>query len=167
MVPLMNEAKEQILRETLRDFGAGQGFRRDLYPRGVAPVPAGEHQELLRELTIGWTGQAAGEQVTIQTPMGQLTGRPEIYRPLLTMLEAGPVSVQAAYQTPAFCGRSLLELLQAVTLLIAGGFAHPIPPGGTSPETRASVARLNAAMAAMNAQGGDLGGWRCRYSGRR
>jgi hypothetical protein len=157
MIPLMNEAKEQVLRETLRDFGSGQGFRRDLYRRGVAPVPAGEHQELLRELRIGWTGLQAGEQVTIQTPMGQLTGRPEIYRPLLTMLEAGPVSVQAAYQTDAFSGRSLLELLQAVTLLIAGGFAHPVLPGGDSAETRASTARLNAAMAAINAQGGDLG----------
>lgn len=157
MIPLMGEAKELTLRETLRDFGSGQGFRRDLYRRGVAPLSAAEHQQMLQDLTIAWTGQAAGEQVTITTPLGQLTGRPEIYRPLLTMLEAGPVSVRQAFQTEAFAGRSLLELLQAVTLLIAGGFAHPVLPGGAGPAAREVTGRLNGAIADINGHGGDLG----------
>ncbi len=157
MIPLMAEAKEPLLRETLRDFGSGQGFRRDLYRRGVAPLSAAEHQQLLQDLTIAWTGQAPGEQVTISTPLGQLTGRPEIYRPLLAMLEAGPVSVRAAAASQPFAGRSVLELLQAMTLLIAGGFAHPVLPGSDAPASRESAARLNSAIAHMNGHGGDLG----------
>jgi SAM-dependent methyltransferase len=157
MIPLMADAKDLLLRETLRDFGSGQGFRRDLYRRGLTPLPAAEHQQMLQNLTIAWTGVAAGEQVTISTPLGQLTGRPEIYRPLLAMLEAGPVSVRQAYATDAFSGRSLLELLQAVTLLIAGGFAHPVLPSADAATARGSAGRMNAAIAELNRQGGDLG----------
>jgi len=153
----MAETKEPLLRETLRDFGSAQGFRRDLFRRGLAPLSAPEHQQMLQDLTIAWTGQVPGEQVTIATPLGQLTGRPEIYRPLLAMLEAGPVSVRQAHATEPFAGRSLLELLQAVTLLIVGGFAHPMLPGDASVAGREGAACLNAAIAHLNGHGGDLG----------
>ncbi len=157
MIPLMAEAKDQTLRETLRDFGSGQGFRRDLYRRGISPMSAAEHQQMLLDMTIAWTGLQAGDQVTISTPLGQLTGRPEIYRPLLAMLEAGPVSVRKAHAAEPFAGRNLLELLQAVTLLIAGGFAHPMLPDGGTQAGREATARLNTTIAHMNGQGGDLG----------
>lgn len=157
MIPLMAEVKEPMLRETLRDFGAGQGFRRDLYRRGLAPMSPAEHQQMLLDLTVAWTGVQAGEQVNISTPLGQLTGRPEIYRPLLAMLEAGPLTVRKAHGSEAFAGRNLLELLQAVTLLIAGGFAHPVLPTGHEEAARASTARLNTTIAHINGHGGDLG----------
>jgi SAM-dependent methyltransferase len=155
MVPLLAEARDQRLRETLRDFGSSQGFRRDIYRRGIAPIPIAEHQGMLNSLTLEWTGMTAGEQVTIGTPMGQLTGRPELYKPLLAMLEAGPVSVGQAHSTAPFAGRPLLELLQAVTLLIAGGYAHPVMPGGVTQASRDSAAGLNAAIARLNGNGGD------------
>jgi len=157
LIPMLNEVKDQALRETLRDFGSAQGFRRDLYRRGIAPMSAAEHQQKLLDLTIGWTGMSAGDQVTITTPLGQLTGRPEIYRPLLAMLEQGPVSVRQAHAAEPYAGRNLLELLQAVTLLVAGGYAHPLLPESVVPAGREATARLNAAIAAINAQGGDLG----------
>jgi SAM-dependent methyltransferase len=154
--PLMASARDPLLRETLRDFGSGQGFRRDIYRRGMAPMPAAEHQIVIDDLTIGWTGQAAGDKVTIATPIGSLTGRDEIYRPLLGMLEAGPVSVRQARTTQSFAGPRLLDLLQAVALLIGSGFANPVLPGGISEDARQSAERLNLAIAALNARGGDL-----------
>lgn len=154
--PLLAEARDPLLRETLRDFGAGQGFRRDIYRRGISPIPPPEQQALLDELTLIWTGQTAGEQVTVNTPIGPVTGRPEIYRPLLARLEAGPLSLREARTADGFAGRSLVELLHVVTLLIAGSFAHPALPGGMSAATRDSTARLNAALAALNANGGDM-----------
>ena len=156
MVPLLADARDLRLRETLRDFGSSQGFRRDIYRRGVAPIPVAEHHGILINLTLEWTGMTAGEQVTIGTPMGQLTGRPELYKPLLAMLEAGPVSVGQALATPPFAGRPLLELLQAMTLLIAGGYAHPVMPDGLSKAARDSGAGLNSAIARLNGNGGDM-----------
>lgn len=133
VAPLMAEARSQVLRETLRDFGAGQGFRRDLYRRGVPPMSMAEHHALLDQLSIASTGLPVGEQVTIATSLGSLTGRPEIYRPLLAMVESGPISIAQIRQSPTFATRPLLELLQAVALLIAGGYVHPVLAGGDSP----------------------------------
>lgn len=156
VAPLMAEARNQILRETLRDFGAAQGFRRDLYRRGVPSMAMAEHNALLDQLTVVSTGMAVGEQVTIATPIGSLTGRPEIYRPLLAMAEAGPVSIQQARNADPFATRPLLELLQAVALLIAGGYVHPVMPGGDGAAAREATARLNRAIALTNGQGGDI-----------
>ncbi|MGE4049285.1 MAG: methyltransferase regulatory domain-containing protein, partial [Acetobacteraceae bacterium] len=156
MAPMLAEARDLRLRETLRDFGAGQGFRRDIYRRGLAPIPIAEHQAMLNDLSLAWTGMTAGDQVTIGTPMGSLTGRPELYRPLLAMLEAGPLRVGHAHSVPPFAGRPLLELLQAVTLLVAGGYAHPMMPGGESQAARDGATRLNLAIAELNGSGGDM-----------
>jgi hypothetical protein len=119
-------------------------------------MPMAEHAALVEALTLAWTGQAAGEQVTIPAPIGAVTGRPEIYRPLLAMLEAGPMSVRQMRETPALAQRPLLEVLQAVALLITGGFAHPVVPGGDSEAARAGAAALNRAIADANAIGADM-----------
>jgi len=156
MVQMLADTRDQRLRETLRDFGASQGFRRDIYRRGVGGMPAAEHQAMLLDLTVAWTGMTPGEQVTISTPMGQLTGRPELYRPVLAALEAGPVAIRDAFGREPFAGRSLLELLQVVTLLNAGGYCHPILPGGASQAGREASARLNAAIAQANSVGADM-----------
>lgn len=154
--PFISDAKDIMLRETLRDFGSAQAFRRDLYRRGVSPMPAAEHGLVIDAMTMVWTGLTAGEQVSIGTPLGVLTGRPEIYRPLLAMLEAGPLMVQQARSSEAFAGRPVLDLLQAVALVMAGGFAHPVLPNGASDAARRCCAQLNQAIAAINATGGEL-----------
>ena len=49
----------------------------------------------------------------------------------------GPLSIRKARGSPAFVGRPLVELMQAFTLLVAGGYAHPmLPDGGTRPGVR-------------------------------
>ena len=44
MLPLLSEATDRTLHETLRDFASAQAFRRDLYRRGLSPMPASEQQ---------------------------------------------------------------------------------------------------------------------------
>ena len=39
VVPLLAEARDPVLRETLRDLGCAQSFRRDVYRKGTAPMP--------------------------------------------------------------------------------------------------------------------------------
>lgn len=150
MAPLLAEHRDQRLRETLRDIGAAQSFRRDIYRRGIAPTLVAEQQAAIDALTLGWTGLAAAEQVTIATSLGQITGKAELYRPLLARIQAGPATVpELASQVP----NTMVEVLQALTLLMAGGYAHPLLPAPAASSARA----FNQAVAAMNASGGDLG----------
>jgi len=156
MVPLLAESGDPVLRETLRDFASAQAFRRDLYRRGLSPIPASEHQIMLDELAIAPMGQTVPDPVTFATPIGTVTGRTEVYKPVFDMLAEGPLSLRQARDATPYAGRPLMELLQAITLMIAGGYAHPVLPGGVTTPARQAALRLNRAIAAANAHGAEL-----------
>ncbi len=154
--PLLAEAHDQRLRETLRDFGSAQGFRRDLYRRGTPPLPMSEHMRLIENVVLHWTGQPTAGDVVFATPLGDMTGNADAYRPLLNALEAGPLPIAQAATIAPFSSRPPVELLQAVALLISGGYAHPGLPDGGSAEARRAAAALNRAVADANAGGSDM-----------
>jgi hypothetical protein len=72
------------------------------------------------------------------------------------MLEAGPVTLRQMREQPAFAGRPLLELMQALALLVSAGYAHPLDPNRQSVASRVASAGLNRAIAAANVLGGDM-----------
>jgi SAM-dependent methyltransferase len=157
MLPILAETRDPVLRETLRDFGCAQTFRRDLYRKGISPMPAAEQQERLESLKLAGLGQKPPEGgVTFATPIGNVTGRPDVYEPLLAMLDAGPFTVSQARQSPSLAERPLPELMQALTLLVSGGYAHPILPEGSADAGRAASRRLNQAIARANGLAADL-----------
>jgi SAM-dependent methyltransferase len=156
MLPLLGEAPDRVLHETLRDFASAQAFRRDLYRRGLSPIPASEQQMMLDELTIAPMGLTVPDPITFATPIGIVTGRTEIYRPLFDLLAQGPVSLRQAREAEPYTGRPLMELLQAITLMMAGGYAHAVLRGGVTAPARQATQRLNQAIAAANAHGAEL-----------
>ncbi len=157
MAPILAETRDITLRETLRDIGCAHAFRRDLYRKGVAPMPAAEQQGMLEALSLANLGQAVPEGgATFTTPIGTVTGRPEVYDPMLELLATGPLSIGRLRETAQFAGRPLVELLPAFTLLVAGGYAHPMLPPGVASAGQEPARRFNQAVAQVNASGGDL-----------
>ncbi len=157
VAPMLAETRDPYLRETLRDIGCAQAFRRDLFRKGIAPLPAAEQQALLDAMTMVAMGQPVPEGgVSFATPIGTVTGRPEVYQPLLALLEAGRVSIRETRLSAAFAGRPMVELMQAFTLLVAGGYAHPMLPDGGPPAGHDAARRLNRAIASANTGGADL-----------
>lgn len=157
VVPLLAEAHDPVLRETVRDIGCAQSFRRDLFRKGVAPMPAAEQQAAVEGMTLAGLGRQVPEGgITFPTPLGNVTGLPAVYEPLLSILDADTLSIGQARQSPALAGRSPLELMQAFTLLVASGYAHPTLPHGRTAEGRAASRRLNATIAAANRNAGEL-----------
>ena len=157
VLPLLAETRDVFLRETIRDLGHAQAFRRDVYRRGISPLPPPEQQVLLENLTIAGLGQAIPDEgPSFPTPIGNVIGRPEIYQPLYEMLQHGPLSLGQAHEAPAFVNRPLVELMQAFTMMVAGGYAHPVLPGGVTAAARETSARLNLAIARANGIGADL-----------
>lgn len=157
VAPILGETRDPYLRETLRDLGCAQAFRRDLYRKGIAPMPAAEQQALMESFMLVGLGMPVPEGgPTFATPIGNVTGRPEVYQPLLAMLDQGPLSVRTVRESPAFAGRPLVELMQAFTLLVSGGYAHPMLPEGGTAAGREAARRLNQAIARANANAADL-----------
>jgi SAM-dependent methyltransferase len=153
---LMAEQRDPILRETLRDFGNGQSFRRDIYRRGLNPLPAIEHRMLLDELVFLGLGKPREAEVKVQCSIGELNGKPEIYDPLLDLLAEGPLTVPRVRASPAFAGKPLNEVLQALTLLVAAGHIHPAVAGGPTEAGRDAARRANAEIVRMNAAGANV-----------
>ncbi|MDR3529352.1 MAG: class I SAM-dependent methyltransferase, partial [Rhodopila sp.] len=98
MMSLVAEASNLVLRETLRDFGLAQTFRRDVYRRGVLPMAAPEQGRLLDAVELVWTGRQVDDPIALATPVGQVNGLPEIYGPLMEMLIAGNHTIGAIRQ---------------------------------------------------------------------
>ncbi|HEY0184306.1 MAG TPA: methyltransferase regulatory domain-containing protein [Rhodopila sp.] len=156
MTALVTEATDPVLRETLRDFGLAKGFRRDVFRRGLLPVPVPEQVRLIDGIELVWSGRQPEDPIKLTTPIGEVQGIPEIYTPMMARLMAGNCTVGEIRQDPALARRPVTDVLQAVVLLIAGGYAQPALPEAVQVLGRASVARLNAAIGEVNADGGNI-----------
>ncbi|MEA2738092.1 MAG: hypothetical protein QOH05_1399 [Acetobacteraceae bacterium] len=156
MMSLVTETTSPILRETLRDFALAKGFRRDIYRRGVLAVPPPEQVRLVDAIELVWTGRQAEDPIKLTTPMGEVHGLPEVYTPLVAMLQAGDRTIGTIRQHPEFARRSMGDILQAVSLLMSSGYAHPVLPEPVRSGARAGTYRLNAAIGDNNANGGEL-----------
>ncbi len=62
VAPILGETRDPYLRETLRDMGCAQAFRRDVYRKGVSPMPAPEQQATMEALTPGRAGPAGSRR---------------------------------------------------------------------------------------------------------
>lgn len=157
LVPILAEQRDPLVRETLRDLGCAQSFRRDLYRKGAAPLPGPEQQALLgRLLLAGFDKQMPEAGPSFATSLGSVTGRPEFYRPLLAMLASGPLGFQQLRESPPFTDSPVVDLMHAFAMLVASGYAHPMLPAGILRDGSDSARRLNQAIADANAKGAEL-----------
>jgi Predicted methyltransferase regulatory domain/Methyltransferase domain len=153
---LLAEARDPRLKETLRDFGSARALRRDVYRRGRAPMPLAEQLAVLETTSLVGLGQGMPEaRITIPTSIGPMTGRAEVYGPLLTLLEQRPPTLRQMWQIPALGERSLAELMEAVTFLVAGGYAHPTTQISGTAASFQAARRLNLAIAHGNREGAE------------
>jgi hypothetical protein len=153
MTSLVTEASDPVLRETLRDFGLAQQFRRDIYRRGVLPLPAPERARLIDGLALEWSGQPAAEPIELAIPVGTMHGSPELYRPIIDLLRAGRQTIGSLRTAPELARQPPAQVLQAALLLIANGYAHPAVSLQQQATARAGTDRLNAAICECNAAG--------------
>ncbi|HTN12614.1 MAG TPA: class I SAM-dependent methyltransferase [Acetobacteraceae bacterium] len=151
---LIGETTDVVMREMLRDIGAGRAFRRDVYRRGTDQPVAGEHMEMLEAITIAGTGRERERDFQIATGIGQATPSAEIYHPVLERLAAGPLSMRELRAMPHMQGQAMSEALQVVAFLTAAGIAHPAFAGALDGAALDACGRLNRQIGLENMRGG-------------
>lgn len=152
MIPLVAEARDLRIRETLRDLGMARGFRRDVYRRGLVQLLPAEQAALLEAFRFTRIGALPDGEISFTTPVGTLTGRPEIYTPLLAALREGPASIDDLKRIdPA---RTTGDVMQALTLLMGAGHIHPMLPDPA--QGQVTTRALNRWIARANADGADM-----------
>lgn len=147
-----------VLREQLRDYAVNQTFRRDLYVKGRAR-PWGrtqrtmiDGQRFIRNPIVGLP--APGQPFAISGSSIHVHADPEVFGAILNRIEStgtGTSMAEVLEGNPERAHRQ--EMIQAVSLLLQGGWIVPAA-GSDAPEAQSSAGQsLNRQMAMAAADG--------------
>ncbi len=145
---ILDDIGDPAFRETVRDFLVFQHFRRDLYARAPAQIPAPAWQAfwLNQRFALSVPGQAMSNRISTVTGDASL---PEaIYAPIMAALKSGPKTGREILAEPAIWGMGLLSPEESERVLIA---ANAPRLGGGRPFHRA-MAALAALVGANQVQ---------------
>ncbi len=127
--PIVAEATDPVMAQTLRDFAINQQFRRDVFVRGASALTASEALNASRQLALHVSGTFPEGDIKFQTPLGEAAGNAAIYNPLKTMFEEQQqLTLNDAITNTAFQGQALNALSQAFAMLVGATLAHPVLP---------------------------------------
>ena len=86
-----------------------------------------------------------------------MQGVPQIYDPLMALLQAGSQTIGSIRAAVGLADRPVEDMVQAISLAMSSGYAHPALPEAVRPNAQAGTQRLNAAICACNADDNDIG----------
>lgn len=125
LLPLLAAQADPVMRQTLLDFAANKGFRRDIYQKGPLALTPQEHLDAVRHLRLSPLHIPAAGPYSFKTPLGEANGHAELYGPLLQALAGGTMTMEEIGRLPALAGKGLTDWIEVALLLINGGYAHP------------------------------------------
>lgn len=148
---LLDQYKDPIIQEVMVDVLINQGFRKDIFGRGRDKLSSLRQSDLLLTTQLmALNVPAPDKDITIQTGLGELTGKPEVYRPILDTLSDGPKSMGDLIETQPQSEQTLATVIQAVSLMLHAGYiGHYRPPSDVT-----SAKNLNKEIARSVAEGG-------------
>ena len=126
---IINGIPYSVLRETVRDYMVNQQFRRDLYTRGARRLSPLERIERLHQQRI--TLSVAPDEIPfeVESGLGKVSLKGEIYAPIIEELAAGDSSVKTIgelAERPRIAALAPGALSEALSVLIGTG--RPAPP---------------------------------------
>lgn len=150
---LLARHSNPVVREVMIDVLVNQSFRRDVFARGAVPLWPAAQTKALTETRVTLGKLPAGDEIKFKLSVGEVTGKPEIYRPLLDALADGPKTMGELAATRAGGTNPFGDTTQAVTMLLQAGMARLHAPAADQAPARA----LNRAIMHKVAQGAPYG----------
>ena len=143
-LPLLRQAPNVEIRETLRDYSLNQQFRADIFVKGSRALTPRERMDKLGALRVSLTCPQEAVSLEVSSPRGPITLKEDIYKPVLAALADGdyaPKSLEELEDHPLLLKMESAVLMEAITVLTAAGYVHP----ARKPETAQAeaCARLN------------------------
>lgn len=133
-----------ILRETIRDFLVSRFFRRDLFLRGSRRLSEVERNRLLADTRIAAMVPPERLTLVLTGPVGKVSLQEAIYRPLLEALCGDGFRPKSLAELQGLLpSMSLLQLIEAVKVLVGTGHASPCQDAAAADTVAARSARLN------------------------
>jgi SAM-dependent methyltransferase len=153
----LGQIGDPLLDETTRDLIVNRQFRRDIFVKGAPPVNAPAARERWLNTRFALTAPAAEIDMTFETALGKLQVRPDMYKPVIEILDRGPLSLRELIALPAAAKPEWSGLLDAIKVLVGHGELQPALPLESQAARAASTRGFNAAVMARAKDSADLG----------
>jgi SAM-dependent methyltransferase len=137
----ISEEPDQTWRETLLDYASGKPFRRDIFVRGRNMLSPAEREERLNATRFALLIPPGSAPFEFPVQLGRVTGRPQVYQPIVEALAQGPRSYGELLRLAPLAQAGDAALLQAIALLVGGRHIHPLAPQGGGPGPAAAFNR--------------------------
>jgi hypothetical protein len=153
LADLVTSTDDIVLQQMLRDLITMRPLRRDVYRRGAVvanPVQLGKWQ---RSLRVVGTGKVFDPEGAVQVPIGAIALDQRFYEPLIADLQDAELDASAVQRHFPHWGLS--DAVNALALLVAGGYALPAVDGWEETRARNSARALNLALIHDDLEGAD------------
>ncbi len=150
---------DPIQRESVRDFLVYQSFRRDLFMRGARRLSAQDRGERLARQRIALTLDPAAVAYDVAGEGEEVALTEALYAPIVQALAAGdggPRSIAELFTDAAVARLPPGLVLDAITVLVGSGRAHPAQSDDASAAARPACRRLNAHLAERARTSGEV-----------
>jgi SAM-dependent methyltransferase len=158
-IELMGSLPAGDLRETVRDYLINQQFRRDLFTRGARRLSLLERLERLNEVSVALTSRPEDTALEINTVLGKIGLREDIYAPLIAAMaddKGSPKTIGQLARRPKLANIETGVLIEGVAVLIGGGRAHIAKSEAEIAVTAPRTRRLNAHLIARARSSDDI-----------
>lgn len=130
-----------VLKETAKGLLYNTAFRRDIFVKGPQALDRARGEAALKEKSLALVGQRITLPEKVSIKGIELTLRPEVYNPLLDILDQGPATLGRLVEKT---GLNISQVAQAAAIILALGWAHPLPP--EAPDAVARITKFNLAL---------------------
>lgn len=141
-----------VLRETTRDLLLNEAFRRDIWTKGVRPLPAREAASVAGRARIVLATPSQHIKLEAKGALGTAQLAERVYKPMIGIIEdlsqGEGVEARAVVQAALQHGVTPNEALEAIKMLIAIGAAAPAHDPAVADQVAGRCERLNAALCA-------------------
>jgi len=163
--PTLSEPARQILasisdtglRETVRDLMVNQFFRRDVFVKGRNLMLPQERLQAIQKLKFCLIVQKEEVKLEFNVGYGKVTGREEVYRPVIDALAASPMTIGELNALPELKGRPVASILEICLLLMHSTQAHLISEGAKG-KAQETARRFNQTILRRAVMGGASAG---------
>jgi Predicted methyltransferase regulatory domain len=148
---------DALLAETTRDMFIGRQFRRHIFVKGLMRLPPLSARERWLRTRFVLSVPTDEVQLTFDTALGTLQLRPEIYKPVIEVLNDGPMTLRELMERPAVSRLEWVSLTDAIKVLVGRGELHPAMPADNQVKRETSTRAFNNAVVARASQSNELG----------
>jgi SAM-dependent methyltransferase len=148
---------DPVLAETTRDMILARQFRRDVFTKGLVPLDASAGRNRWLNTRFALTTPSRLFDMTFDTALGKLQLRPDIYTPLIEILDEGPMTLHDLIGRLPEPRPSWISLTDAIKVMVGRGDLQPCLPEDGDAKREICARAFNAAVLARATHSAEFG----------